>query len=109
MTTLNIHCLPYRSSRSNSEPVYFRLTQLCGGGTKTIADGHTTLGEAIGILEAGMSDSAHDLLEVIRQERTRADYDENGNIDPEFEEIVGDLVEVHNMGDYMALIEKISE
>lgn len=107
MKTNEILSLPYRRHRNNSAAVHFRLTQLCGGGRKTIADGPTTLGEAIGILEAGMHDIDHDRLETIRMERTGVPYDEDGNIAPEHEETVGDLVEVHNLGDWSATLEEV--
>lgn len=109
MKTTEILNLPFRSNRNSKQPVAFRLTRLCGGGRKTIADGPTTLGEAIGILEAGMHDIDHDRLESVRLARTGVEYDaEQGTIAEEFAETVGDLLEVHNIGDYSASLEELA-
>lgn len=77
------------------------LTQLCGGGRKTICDREADLREAVDIMRAGLRDIDNDRLESIRFERTGVEYDaEQGTIAEEFSETVGDLVDVLNIGDF---------
>lgn len=78
------------------------ITQICGGGRKTICDREANLREAVGIMRFGLLRNIdYDRLESIRLERTGVEYDaEQGTISEEFSETVGDLVDVLNMGDF---------
>ena len=90
------------ASKKSSEriKVGLLLSQLCGGGRKTICDRECDLREAVDIMHAGFTDTQGERLERLRHERTGVLYDENGTIAEEFSETVGDLVDALNMGDF---------
>lgn len=97
----NITLTQASSKESEKIKVGLLLTQVCGGGRKTICDREADLREAVDIMRAGFRDIDSDRLESIRLERTGVEYDaEQGTIAEEFSETVGDLVDVLNMGDF---------
>lgn len=95
------------ASKKESEKIKVGLflSQLCGGGRKTICDREADLREAVEIMHAGFTDTQSERLEQVRYDRTGVEYDaEQGTIAEEFSETVGDLVDVLNMGDFQCSI-----